>query len=83
MRQAEHSRLKYAILHLGFLEAFQYIHPMKVNTVDFYSTAENIAHYMLQELIPGFERFSNVSELRIRLRETENTFAEAVHAYNN
>lgn len=58
-------------------------HPMKVNTVDFYSTAENIAHYMLRELIPGFEVFSNISELRIRLRETENTFAEAVHIYTN
>jgi len=51
--------------------------------VDFYSTAENIAHYMLRELIPGFEAFSNISELRIRLRETENTFAEAVHIYTN
>jgi len=57
-------------------------HPMKVNVVDFYSTAENIAHYMLRELIPGFSAFPSVHRLIIRLRETENTFAEAEHFYH-
>lgn len=56
-------------------------HPMKVNVVDFYSTAENIAHYILRELIPGFSAFPSVHRLIIRLRETENTFAEAEHYY--
>ena len=57
-------------------------HPMKVKIVDFYSTAENIAHYILGELIPGFSAFPSVQSITIRLRETENTFAEAEHTFH-
>ena len=35
-------------------------HPMKVNFIDMYSTAENIAYYILQQLIPGFSSFTSV-----------------------
>lgn len=56
--------------------------PMKVNIIEMYSTAENIAYYMLQQLIPGFFPFTSVKKLTVRLCETENTYAEACHEFS-
>ena len=56
--------------------------PMKVNIIDMYSTAENIAYYILQQLIPGFFPFTSVQTLTVRLCETENTYAEAFHEFS-
>ena len=56
--------------------------PMKVNIVHFFSTAENIAHYIMKRLIPGFQDFASIKTLRIRLCETENTFAEVEHHFS-
>jgi 6-pyruvoyltetrahydropterin/6-carboxytetrahydropterin synthase len=57
-------------------------HPMKVNIINMYSTAENIAYYILQQLIPGFSPFTSVQKLTVRLCETENTYAEAFHEFS-
>ncbi|MFM7340691.1 MAG: 6-pyruvoyl trahydropterin synthase family protein [Bacteroidota bacterium] len=78
--QLDHSFLLDSSDHI-LVEFFKQ-YPMKVNQVDFYSTAENIAQYILRELIPGFSAFPSVKRLTIRLRETENTFAEAEHIYH-
>jgi len=56
--------------------------PMKVNIIHMYSTAENIAYYILQQLIPGFFPFNSVQKLTVRLCETENTYAEAFHEFS-
>jgi 6-pyruvoyltetrahydropterin/6-carboxytetrahydropterin synthase len=80
IEQLDHSFLLDSSDHI-LVEFFKQ-HPMKVNQVDFYSTAENIAQYILRELIPGFSAFPSVKRLTIRLRETENTFAEAEHTYH-
>ncbi len=48
----------------------------KVNYVPFYTTAENIAHYILQELLPSFRGRPGLQSLTVRLHETERTFAE-------
>jgi 6-pyruvoyltetrahydropterin/6-carboxytetrahydropterin synthase len=58
------------------------LNPMKVNIIDMYSTAENIAYYILQQLIPGFFPFNSVQKLTVRLCETENTYAEAFHEFS-
>lgn len=55
---------------------------MKVNFIDMYSTAENIAYYILQQLIPGFSSFTSVKKLTVRLCETENTYAEACYEFS-
>ncbi len=57
-------------------EFFQNHPDFKVNYVDFPTTAENIAQYILSQLLPHFARFANVEEVRIRVAETEATFAE-------
>jgi len=42
-----------------------------------FSTAENIAEYILRELIKVFKAYRNVTELTIRVHETEHSYAEA------
>ncbi len=56
--------------------AFFRDNPMKVNMVPFYSTAENIALFMLEAIAPVIAVYSNVEVLTVRLCETERTFAE-------
>lgn len=58
------------------VEFFQNHPEFKVVYVDFYTTAENIARYFLELLYPRFVRYPNLQELRIRVSETEKTFAE-------
>jgi len=58
------------------------VNPMKVNIIDMYSTAENIAFYILQQLIGEFSAFATVHTLTIRLCETEQTFAEVQHIFS-
>jgi 6-pyruvoyltetrahydropterin/6-carboxytetrahydropterin synthase len=63
------------------MQSFFRENPMKVNIVPFYSTAENIAAWILSQLIPGIQRCTPVHTVRVRLRETENTYAELEHRY--
>ncbi len=52
------------------------MHPMKVNYIDMPSTAENIAWYIVQEIAPLLAEFANLRSVRVRVHETENTYAE-------
>ncbi len=56
--------------------AFFKEHPMKVNYVDFPSTAENLAKHVLDSIAPLFGDYSNLHRITVRLQETERTFAE-------
>lgn len=57
-------------------EFFQQHPHFKVQYVDFPTTAENIAQHILSLLLPHFEQFPNIEEVRVRVAETETTFAE-------
>jgi len=52
-------------------------HPhFKVVYVPFATTAENIAAYIARRLARELSRYSNLCRLRVRVQETERTFAE-------
>ncbi len=51
---------------------------LKVCFVDFHSTVENIAHYLLQRIRPLLNPYPNLHRLRIRIYETPEEFAEVV-----
>ena len=51
-------------------------HPMKVVTLDVPSTAENISKYLLERIVAALPKNNNLTELRVRVYETEKTFAE-------
>jgi 6-pyruvoyltetrahydropterin/6-carboxytetrahydropterin synthase len=51
-------------------------HPMKVNYIDVPSTAENIAWYILREVRPLLVEYAHLRTVRVRVHETDNTFAE-------
>jgi len=53
---------------------------MKYKIVPFPSTAENLVHYLLEELWMVFEPFRRITKLRLRLRETDVSYAECVHS---
>lgn len=59
-------------LMINFLKEndFRYI------IMDNYSTAENIVHYILNELKPQFQKLRNLKTLKIRLQESAEVFAE-------
>ncbi|MGA2298525.1 MAG: 6-carboxytetrahydropterin synthase [FCB group bacterium] len=59
-------------LMLEFLEKNNF----KLFVLDDYTTAENIAQFLLNELSSVFRSYSNINCLLIKLFETENTFAE-------
>jgi 6-pyruvoyltetrahydropterin/6-carboxytetrahydropterin synthase len=40
-------------------------------------TAENITEILLERLAPAFRKYSNLTALKIRIYETEDTYAEA------
>lgn len=50
--------------------------PMKVNYINMPSTAENIAVYIMHEIAPLLAEFDNLHGVRVRVHETENTYAE-------
>jgi 6-pyruvoyltetrahydropterin/6-carboxytetrahydropterin synthase len=49
---------------------------LKAIYVDFPTTAENIAKWFFARLSPLFAPMKHLSELRVRIQETERTFAE-------
>jgi 6-pyruvoyltetrahydropterin/6-carboxytetrahydropterin synthase len=51
-------------------------HPLKVNYVDFPTTAENIAVFVLREIKPRLQQYSSLKRVKVRVHETERTFAE-------
>lgn len=58
---------------LDFLEQ----HNMKRVVVQFPSTAENIAGWLLEQAVKGLDGYSNITSVAVRLHETVNTYAEA------
>lgn len=57
--------------------------PMKVNYVDFPSTAENLAKFVLDSIAPLFKEYKNLRSLTVRLQETERTFAEVSSVFSH
>lgn len=57
---------------IEFLEKMQFKHLV----IPDYSTAENIAKFIIFELIPHFEVFENLDCLKLRLYETDDVYAE-------
>jgi 6-pyruvoyltetrahydropterin/6-carboxytetrahydropterin synthase len=49
---------------------------MKYKVVPFFSTAENIVSYFMEELYPAFAIHKNLHSLELRIYETEDAFAE-------
>ena len=41
-----------------------------------YTTAENITKYILDDIITEFAKYDNIYEVKIRVYETEDSFAE-------
>ncbi|MCB0711396.1 MAG: 6-carboxytetrahydropterin synthase [Ignavibacteriae bacterium] len=58
---------------LAFLEA----HNMKRVVVSFPSTAENIAGWMLRQVVERLKEYQNLETIAVRLHETDRTYAEA------
>ncbi len=48
----------------------------RYNVMEGYSTAENIAEMILDEIFPEYGKFSRLKKIGIRLYETEDAFAE-------
>lgn len=57
--------------------AFLQEHDLKCVVVDFPSTAENIASWLLEQVADQLGGYSNITEIAVRLHETERTYAEA------
>ncbi|MCE2504687.1 MAG: 6-carboxytetrahydropterin synthase [Chlorobi bacterium] len=57
---------------LAFLEK----HEMKRVIVNFPSTAENIAQWLLDQVVEPLQRYKNLKTIAVRLHETERTYAE-------
>lgn len=58
---------------LSFLEE----NDLKRVVVDFPSTAENIACWLLDQVAEQLRGYDNIAEIAVRLHETERTYAEA------
>lgn len=58
---------------LAFLEE----NNLKRVVVDFPSTAENIALWLLGQVAEELQGYENIAEIAVRLHETDNTYAEA------
>lgn len=60
----------------SLMKQFFDTNPMKTVVVDFPSTAENIAAYILSAAVEALSGYASIKEITIRVYETENTFAE-------
>lgn len=58
------------------MKEFFLSHPMKTVMVPFFTTAENIALYMLEKVCTAFINQQNIRKVMIRVYETEETYAE-------
>lgn len=66
----------------GLMLDFLREHGMKYFELDCPSTAENIAHFFLKEMMPLFVQYTHCDRLRIRLQETEDVYAEVEYKKN-
>jgi hypothetical protein len=48
----------------------------KYNVMKNYTTAENLAKFFMDELLPIVKEFKNVTCFKVRVNETEDVFAE-------
>jgi 6-pyruvoyltetrahydropterin/6-carboxytetrahydropterin synthase len=46
------------------------------------TTAENVARYLLDYLLPNFQKYKNIRGLMIRFQETEDVYAEISHKFD-
>ncbi len=51
---------------------------LKLKILPFYSTAENIAGYIMNELYPLFRSHGKLKSITVRVHETEDVFAEII-----
>ena len=58
-------------------------HPMKVVQIDVPTTAENIAHYLLDHIIRQLPHGHRVEAVKVRIYETEKTYAEVESTVSN
>lgn len=63
---------------LDFLRANEFKHFV----IPLPTTAENIANYLLDYLMPHFRKFSNLKQLMIRFQETQDVYAEISHHFD-
>jgi len=54
----------------------------KILIIPYYSTAENLAKYIIFELIPHFETFVNIERIKVRVYETDDVYAELFFEFN-
>ena len=57
--------------------AFLQENDLKHVVVSFPSTAENIACWLLEQVVAQLNGYGNITEISVRLHETERTYAEA------
>ena len=58
------------------MQSFFEHHPMKVVEIDVPTTAENIAHYLLNHILAQLPAGHRVETVKVRIYETEKTYAE-------
>jgi len=59
------------------LEALRVVQPSRYFAMPYNPTAENMARYLLEEAAPEFMHGSNGQVVRVRIWETEDSYAEA------
>jgi len=62
------------------MKEFFVSHPMKVVEINVPTTAENIAHYLLQHIISQLPVGHRIESVKVRIYETEKTYAEVAQA---
>lgn len=62
---------------IEFLVKMQFKHLV----IPYYSTAENIAKFIIFDLIPHFELLENLDWIKLRLYETDDVFAELYYQF--
>ena len=59
------------------LEALKMVTPSRVYVLPYNPTAENMAKYLLEEVCPGLLEGTGATATRVRIWETDESFAEA------
>ena len=81
LQQLETTNRRYKRIVIVMM-AFFAEHPLKVNVVDFPTTAENLAAHLLDEIASRLREqvqdttHFHLQRLRVRVQETERTYAE-------
>ena len=61
------------------LIAFLKENSFKHNIIPYVSTAENLCDLFSKELLPEFKKYGNITKITIRLRETQDVYAEKTY----